>query len=67
MLPFRMPVFYESSLPFLYLFYHTFHGVFMNLTVKFEGHIAEVIKKIIGTNVVGTKTEELRLAVLALE
>lgn len=39
----------------------------MNLTVKFEGHIAEVIEKLIGKGVVATKTEALRLGVLELE
>jgi Arc/MetJ-type ribon-helix-helix transcriptional regulator len=39
----------------------------MNLTVKFEGHVAEVIEKLIKNGVVATKTEALRLGVLELE
>ena len=39
----------------------------MNLTVKFEGHIAEVIEELIKKGVVATKTEALRLGVLELE
>ena len=39
----------------------------MNLTVKFEGHIAEVIDRLVAKGVVATKTEALRLGVLELE
>lgn len=39
----------------------------MNLTVKFEGHIAEVIEKLIEKGVAATKTEALRLGILELE
>ena len=39
----------------------------MNLTVKFEGHVADVIDKLVEKGVVATKTEALRLGVLELE
>jgi len=39
----------------------------MNLTVKFDGHVAGVIDRLVEKGVVATKTEALRLGVLELE
>ena len=39
----------------------------MNLTVKFDGHISDVIDRLVEKGVVSTKTEALRLGVLRLE
>jgi Arc/MetJ-type ribon-helix-helix transcriptional regulator len=39
----------------------------MNLTVKFDGHVSDVIDRLVETGVVATKTEALRLGVLRLE
>jgi len=39
----------------------------MNLTVKFEGHVSDVIDRLVEKGVVATKTEALRLGVLRLE
>lgn len=39
----------------------------MNLTVRFEGHVADVIDRLVAKGVVATKTEALRLGVLRLE
>lgn len=39
----------------------------MNMTVKFEGHVADVIDRLVEKGVVATKTEALRLGVLRLE
>jgi len=39
----------------------------MNLTVKFDGHVASVIDQLVEKGVVATKTEALRLGVLELE
>jgi len=39
----------------------------MNLTVKFDGHVSDVIDRLVEKGVVSTKTEALRLGVLRLE
>ena len=39
----------------------------MNLTVRFEGHVEDIINKLVKKGVVSTKTEALRLGVLRLE
>jgi len=39
----------------------------MNLTVKFNGHVSDVIDRLVEKGVVSTKTEALRLGVLRLE
>jgi len=39
----------------------------MNLTVKFTGHVADVVDLLVKKGVVATKTEALRLGVLELE
>ena len=39
----------------------------MNLTVKFDGHVSDVIERLVEKGVVATKTEALRLGVLRLE
>ncbi len=39
----------------------------MNLTIKFSGHVADVINKLVEKGVVATKTEALRLGILELE
>jgi Arc/MetJ-type ribon-helix-helix transcriptional regulator len=39
----------------------------MNLTVKFTGHVADVIDELVGRGVAATKSEALRLGVLKLE
>ena len=39
----------------------------MNLTVKFDGHVSDVIDRLVEKGVVATKTEALRLGVLRLE
>ncbi len=38
----------------------------MNLTIRFEGHVADVIDQLIAKGVVATKTEALRLGGLRL-
>ncbi len=39
----------------------------MNLTIRFEGHVADIIDQLVAKGVVSTKTEALRLGVLKLE
>ena len=39
----------------------------MNLTVKFDGHVSDVIDRLVEKGVVSTKTEALRLGILKLE
>jgi len=39
----------------------------MNLTIKFDGHVSDVIDRLVEKGVVATKTEALRLGVLRLE
>ncbi len=39
----------------------------MNLTVKFSGHVADVIEELVGRGIAATKAEALRLGILKLE
>ncbi|OIO20823.1 hypothetical protein COV61_01625 [Candidatus Micrarchaeota archaeon CG11_big_fil_rev_8_21_14_0_20_47_5] len=39
----------------------------MNLTVRFTGHVANVIEELVARGIASTKTEALRLGVLKLE
>lgn len=39
----------------------------MNLTVRFEGHVEDVIERLVKLGIASTKSEALRLGVLRLE